>query len=673
MSDDEVAGGAKTSFSSILMSLFAGSTDRDFKVYTPIGDINDYDEDEEERRRDYISRTVECANGLADAIKNVHIQEDSLGKSIVKVALAIGKAYRVDSIELHASSESDSNSEISTVDPSMLPSDRERLCVALPLLHNSSEAYYWGTKEVSLWKEYHFVDTMTEFCSMVDGVKDVMNHSTQMLILYEKTMQMYQSCESRANSLRIQYPSDTPSVKYANEQEVQAGREMELAHQDYTDACDMANGEMIRYERERAQGMCKALENTAAVELESARARCLELRALSRRIRGAQLVKDPPHPRTNIGPMLWHAAALHPAMLTPSSLTLSASSSSLSATFTRMSLPDRATTFNDQLMFNSLTPSRSAHRYTNSSGGGISIGNGSSSFDAQGSSSSRRAHTMDNADFARSASGSDSEHNHSVFMETEEDVQYSLSASTSAAAPSTSTLTVLTPRKPNAAGANGSGNGLPQSRWNGRVSAMPFQGFDPSQLDSRQPHRIVVDQNRLAEMAAEAEMEAELVRSGMLAPRKSKSVVAGSSSVLPTPRSGGSGSSNSQQRRHQALSAFRPPPLLSSTSPGSNAMAAPSGSQLRHAHSHTGLSSIVPMVSPSEYLQYSRQTLHTSLSQQTSHGSLRSSGSRSAGPSSSRSKAGSSTAIAGPRSIVAQQQQQQQRRDNKGKGRAFVV
>ncbi|KAJ2800062.1 hypothetical protein H4S07_005271, partial [Coemansia furcata] len=249
MADDEVAGGAKTSFSSMLMGLFSGSSDRDFKVYTPIGDINDYDEDEEERRRDYICRTVERAGGLADAIKNMHVQEDALGKSIVKVSLAISKAYREDGINLPAKGDSDSNPDTET-DPTTPPTDRERLCVSLALLHNSSEAYYWSTKEVSLWKEYHFVDTMTEFCSMVDGIKDVMNHSTQMLILYEKTMQMHQSYESRANSLRIQYPSDTPSVKYANEQEAQAGREMELAHQDYTDACDMANGEMIRYERE---------------------------------------------------------------------------------------------------------------------------------------------------------------------------------------------------------------------------------------------------------------------------------------------------------------------------------------------------------------------------------------------------------------------------------------
>ncbi|KAJ2745030.1 hypothetical protein GGI20_002478 [Coemansia sp. BCRC 34301] len=657
MADDEVAGNAKTSFSSMLMSLFSGSTDRGFKVYTPIGDIDDFDEDEEESRRDYISRTVAYAGGLADAIKNVQVQEDSLGKSIVKVALAISKAYREDSIDLHASSDTDGCSEVG---PSALSADRERLGVALALLHNSSEAYYWSTKEVSLWKEYHFVDTMTEFCLMVDGVKDVMNHSTQMLIMYEKAMQMYQSCELRANSLRIQYPSDTPSVKYANEQEVQAGREMELAHQDYTDACDMANGEMIRYERERTQGMYKALENTAVVELESARARCLELRALCRRIRGAQLVKDPPHPRTNIGPMLWHAAAQHPSMLTPST-----SSSSVSAKFVRTSLPDRAATFNDRLISSSLTPTRSAHRYTNSSGGG------SSSRDVWGQSGSRRAHTMDNADFARPTIGTDSGpesagRNHSVFMETEEDVMYQhhlSSAFASGAEPGRSTLALLSPKKLGAVASSSDWPPQPhEPRWNGRVSAMPFQGYDPSQLDCKPPHRIVVDQSRLAEMAAEAEMEAELVRSGMLAPRKSKSSLpGGSGSALLTP-----GSAGSQKRKPQTLSAFRPPPLPS-LSPGPSISAAPSGSQLRHAHSHTGLSTIVPMVSPSEYLQYSRQTLHTSLSQQASHGNLRSSGSRSAGPS-SRSKAGSSAAGGGPRSV-----QQQQRRDNKGKARAFVV
>ncbi|KAJ2749853.1 hypothetical protein H4R27_001205 [Coemansia aciculifera] len=669
MADDEVAGGARTSFSSMLMSLFAGSSDRDFKVYTPIGDINDYDEDEEERRRDYIRRTVEYASGLTDAIKNMHAQEDSLGKSIVKVSLAISKAYREDCIDLQVNSDSDSSSDI---DAGLIasPTDRERLGVALALLHNSSEAYYWSTKEVSLWKEYHFVDTMTEFCSMVDGVKDVMNHSTQMLIMYEKTMQMYQSYESRANSLRIQYPSDTPSVKYANEQEVQAGREMELAHQDYTDACDMANGEMIRYERERAQGMCKALENTAVVELESARARCLELKALCRRIRGAQLVKDPPHPRTNIGPMLWHAAAMHPAMLTPSSLTPGASSSSLSATFSRTSLPERASTFNDRLMANALTQSRPAHRYTSSSGGGISIVGGSSLHDARSSSNGRRAHTMDNADFARSPTAADampgsSARNHSVFMETEEDApvyHHSLSASVSAAVPGPSTFTLLPAKKMQSTGAGSSSSRPHQShepRWNGRVSAMPFQGYDPSQLDSKPPHRIVVDQNRLAEMAAEAEMEAELVRSGMLAPRKSKSGLAGGG--LLTPNSAGS-----QQQKPQVLSAFRPSP-----SPSPVPSLSATSSQLRHAHSHTGLSTMVPPVSPSEYLQYSRQTLHTSLSQQASHGSLRSAGSRSAGPS-SRSKPGSSTIVAGPRSAVAAPRVQPPRRD-KGKARAFVV
>ncbi|KAJ2067432.1 hypothetical protein GGH13_005316 [Coemansia sp. S155-1] len=665
MADDEVAGGARTSFSSMLMGLFASSSDRDFKVYTPIGDINDYDEDEEERRRDYIRRTVEYANGLADAIKNMHAQEDSLGKSIVKVSLAISKAYREDCIDLQVSSDSDNSSDIDA-NLTTSPTDRERLCVALALLHNSSEAYYWSTKEVSLWKEYHLVDTMTEFCSMVDGVKDVINHSTQMLIMYEKTMQMYQSYESRANSLRIQYPSDTPSVKYANEQEVQAGREMELAHQDYTDACDMANGEMIRYERERTQGMCKALENTAVVELESARARCLELKALCRRIRGAQLVKDPPHPRTNIGPMLWHAAAMHPTMLTPSSLTPGASSSSLSATFSRASLPERSSTFNDRLIASALTQSRPAHRYTSSSGGGISIAGGSSLHDARSSSNGRRAHTMDNADFSRSPSAADvmpgsSARNHSVFMETEEDVpghHHSLSA----AVPGPSTFTLLPPKKMQSTSAGSSSSRPHQShepRWNGRVSAMPFQGYDPSQLDSKPPHRIVIDQNRLAEMAVEAEMEAELVRSGMLAPRKSKAGLAGSG--LLTPNSAGS-----QQQKPQILSAFRPSP-----SPSSAPSLSASSGQLRHAHSHTGLSTMVPPVSPSEYLQYSRQTLHTSLSQQASHGSLRSSGSRSAGPS-SRSKPGSSTIVAGSKSAVAAPRVQPPRRD-KGKARAFVV
>ncbi|KAJ2809687.1 hypothetical protein FBU31_008153, partial [Coemansia sp. 'formosensis'] len=315
----------------------------------------------------------------------------------------------------------------------------------------------------------------------------------------------------------------------------------------------------------RAQGMCKALENTAVVELESARARCLELKALCRRIRGAQLVKDPPHPRTNIGPMLWHAAAMYPAMLTPSSLTPGASSSSLSATFGRMSLPERATTFNDRLMVNALSSSRPAHRYTSSNGGGISIADGSSLHDNRGSGNGRRAHTMDNADFARPHIATDSKpgssaRNHSVFMETEEDGP-SYHPSLSAAVPGPSIYTLLPPKKLPSIGAGSSStrsNQPHEPRWNGRVSAMPFQGYDPSQLDSKPPHRIVVDQNRLSEMAAEAEMEAELVRSGMLAPRKSKSGHGGGGPPTPT-------SAGSQQQKPRVLSAFRPLPSPSPT------------------------------------------------------------------------------------------------------------
>ncbi|KAJ2471322.1 hypothetical protein GGI02_002340 [Coemansia sp. RSA 2322] len=641
-----------------------------------------FDEDEEERRRDYINRTEECTSELAESIKNMHAQEDLLGKSIVKVATAISKAYREDSVNLLASNEGGASGSAT---PLPQPTDNERLRVSLALLHSSSEAYYWSTKEMSLWKEYHLVDAMTEFGTMVDGVKDVINHSTQMLVLYEKTMQMHQSYESRANSLRVQYPSDTPSVKYANEQEVQAGREKELAHQEYTDACDMANKEMIRYERERAQGMCKALEETAKVELECARARCLELRAVCRRIRGIQLVKDPPHPRTNIGPMLWHAASMHPSMLSPNSSTPGASSSSMSTAFARTASPERSATFSDRLGAGSLASSKSAHRHSNSSGGPKLCGD--FLHDTQHLASIRRAHTMDNADFAPSASNhgagpSSAERNHSVFMETNEDDdlllrhQHSFSATTSAAAPepfslsSHSSLVLLSPPKWQHAGADSRASQPRQARWNGRVSALPFQGYDPPPHSSKAPHHIVVDQSRLAEMAAEAEMEAELVRSGMLAPRKSK-ISLGSAAASNGGGSGGILTPNTSKRQQQqqplALAAFRPSPL-----PSPSPTPSPSNSRLRQTSSHADLSAISQPVSASEYLQYSRQTLHTSLSQQASQKHLRPSSSSSGiGSSTSRGKSGpASTAAGSSRSAVAVRAHQ--RRD-KGKARAFAV
>ncbi|KAJ2817610.1 hypothetical protein IWW50_006108 [Coemansia erecta] len=336
MSDSDIGSSAKQSFSSLLMNMFGGSaahSDRGFKIYTPISEIDDFDEDEEERRREYISSTEECAQELTAAFKNVHVQEEAFGKGIVKATLAISKAFKVGALlpsprtsEANATG-NDSGSEAQSAEYTSV--EHQRLDVSLMLLQSSAEAHYWGTKELATWTEFNVVDVVMEYYAMVCGVKVVMNHATQMLMHYEKAMLRHQTYEERANSLRVQYPSDTPSVKYANEQEAQAGREMDLAHHEYTDANDVAGRELVRYERERTNGICKALENMAAIELDAARARCQELRALCRRIRGVQMIKDPPHPRTNIGSMLWQTAdAPHqypPMMLTPG---VSASTSS---------------------------------------------------------------------------------------------------------------------------------------------------------------------------------------------------------------------------------------------------------------------------------------------------------------------------------------------------------
>ncbi|KAJ2878516.1 hypothetical protein FB639_003360, partial [Coemansia asiatica] len=93
MTDKDIGGSSKQSFSSLFMNLFGGAAEQEFVVYTPIGDINDFNEDEEERKREYIASMEECAHELANAVKNMHIQEESFGKGVVKTTMAIEKAF----------------------------------------------------------------------------------------------------------------------------------------------------------------------------------------------------------------------------------------------------------------------------------------------------------------------------------------------------------------------------------------------------------------------------------------------------------------------------------------------------------------------------------------------------------------------------------------------------
>ncbi|KAJ1862431.1 hypothetical protein LPJ73_000753 [Coemansia sp. RSA 2703] len=631
MTENDVGGSSKQSFSSMFMNLFSGAVEQEFRVYTPIGEINDYNEDEEEQRREYITRTEECAQELAVAMRNMHVQEEQFGKGIIKVTMAIEKSYHAETIAYAAREKLVPWMVAANADNETGDTERDRLQVSLVLLQNSAEAYYWSTKELSIWKEYNFADNLTEFCTMVGGVKHVMNHSTQMLVLYEKAMQRHQADVSRANSLRVQYPSDTPSVKYANEQEAQSGRELELAQQEYTDACDMADSELIRYERERTQGVRKALENMALVELESARARCQELKALCRRIKSVQMVKDPPHPRTNIGPMLWHAAgSTHPSMLTPR-----VSSSS----FPRTAPIEGSMPFNDRLLVSARTTKHMTHKNSNSSGSGSTSSSMNIGKETSGMPGSviRRAHTMDNADFGGRGMvlGKPSMHSREAFRETDEDSYgegYDSGSVFSPPATGSSSKSWL--RKP---AGTGPSSLQQKTRWNGRISAVPHQGYDPAADSEPRP---LVDQNRLVEMAADAEMEAELVRSGMLSARQAtrqKSVpnVAHlyGGSALPSP----------DQSAPPVLPAFR---TLS-----------PLPKQLRQVSSFAGISAIPQPVSPSEYLQYSRQTLHTSLS----HGIRLGAAAQTDGAASPGR--GSASGSRSPRLP---------RRD-KGKGRAFAV
>ncbi|KAJ2762866.1 hypothetical protein IWQ57_005699, partial [Coemansia nantahalensis] len=148
------------------------------------------------------------------------------------------------------------------------------------------------------------VDVVTEYYAMVGGIKGAINHGIEALVCYEGSVLRHRTRVERANAMRIRYPSDTPSVKRANEQEAQAEREMNSARQEYSDANDLVRQELVRFVRERASGMHKALEEMASVELDAARARCEELRAICHRVRNAQMIRDPPRARTNIGPLL---------------------------------------------------------------------------------------------------------------------------------------------------------------------------------------------------------------------------------------------------------------------------------------------------------------------------------------------------------------------------------
>ncbi|KAJ2547580.1 hypothetical protein EV175_005162, partial [Coemansia sp. RSA 1933] len=704
--------GSKSSFSSLLMTLFGSGqtdTDRGFKLYSPIGEINEYDEDEEERRREYISAMEGSACDLATAIRNMHSQEESLAKSIVKVSLAIDKAYSVDAMNLTDHTESQNNIAASgnqNSDPVYSDSvsvasfaghgqsiDRQRLKVSVALLQNSTDAHYWATKELGLWEDINLVDVVTEYCClMVGGVKDVMNHSTQTLMMYETTVQRHQSAQDKANSLRVQYPSGTWAVKSANDTEAEMERERELAHQEYVDSCDMETREFVRYERERTHGTLKALENVATVELEAARARREELLSLVRRIRSVQLIKEPPHARTNIGPLLWSAASVsgrpsnsdyRHAMISPGS--------------TRPSTASAASMHRHTSSMSDMSPGMGGP-------GGRTISNdrrrGAHSIDAVRGANVHRAHTLDNADFT-SWSGdeqgsSNGAKNHSVFSGVDEEYfTYPLSAS----------VAVFSTQTPPPTAGTSAQEKL-KNKWDGRISAMPFQGYDP-ELDREV--RLNITQDRLSEIAVEAEMKAELVRSGILAQRQmtrqksmpnetaSSGPPAGAVGIdnLSSQYGGGGGTSIHRTMTLPDMNTFSKPPALpifqeqsmSRPSRGKNTHSL----SLRHSNSYTNLSktsaSMGGPVSPSEYLQYSRRTLlqQSTLvsSKQTKvrYGSPQAMGSRPGGTSSGRSSAGvrlggsnagsSSSSNSKNAATAATAASQRAGRDYKGKARAY--
>ncbi|KAJ1900690.1 hypothetical protein LPJ81_003894 [Coemansia sp. IMI 209127] len=661
--------GSKNSFSSLLMTLFGSApagTDRGFKLYSPIGEISEYDEDEEERRREYISTMEESARDLAAAIRNMHSQEESLAKAIVKVALSIDRAFSADALSLvdHTgpqaivaagtrdgdSIDSDSTSLAAPTDPETQNIDHQRLKVSVALLHNSAEAHYWAAKELGVWGDINLVDVITEYCClMVGGVKDVMNHSTRMLMMYETTVQRHQSAEDRANSLRVQYPSGTPAVKSANEVEAEMEKERELAHQEYVDSCDMETREFVRYERERTHGTIKVLENVATVELEAARARREELRSLVRRIRSVQLIKEPPHARTNIGPLLWSAAGVSGRPSNSDySQALASSSSPISPTSSTARMHRHTSSMSDVFMDAS------------DSGSGAMLHDrrrGAHSIDVACGANVHRAHTLDNADFTDRPGheqGSSSAKNHAVFSEIDEEYfNYPLSASVAVFSTQTS--------PPTAGTSNSASGARMKNKWNGRISAMPFQGYDP---DMDKEVRLNITQDRLSEIAVEAEMKAELVRSGILAQRqlarqKSMPNATASGNISNIVGGGGLGSqydmSGSNIHRTKTLpvmNAFSEPPMLpafqeqaiSRSSRGKNTQSL----SLRHSNSYSSLPKAASQgaVSPSEYLQYSRRTLLqqstliSSKSTKVRQSGLQGMGSRPGGGSGGRSSVG---------------------------------
>ncbi|KAJ1956884.1 hypothetical protein EC988_001118 [Linderina pennispora] len=579
MSHDEVGGADKKSFSSKLFNMFTGIADQGFRMYTPIGDINDYDEDEEEQRREYILRVEEYTKNLADAMSNMHTQEEVLDKGVVKVTMAIENAFRSESMAPY--------DDGSVTKPE--GEDHERLTVSLGLLQNAAESNYWSNREVAVWKDFNFADTVMEYRTMLGGIKEVMNNATQTLIMYERAMQRQQGYSAKANNLRVQYPSDTPSVKYANEQEILAERELDLARQEYTDSCDMVKHELVRYERERAAGMCRALEHTAMLELESAKARMQELRAACRRIKNLQLVKDPPHARTSIGPMLWHGTAAGQATAPITANT------SLPSSLPTLMTPGSQPSFSDNVILGGLSnDSRGASRNSplaarldsddDISAFAHSNANGSSSSRASlagalgGSKPTmlRRARTMDGP------------------LYVSQDLYISKNGR-----PSSSTSGLE---------ASGTQSAVSQRpKWNGRISNMPYQGYDPA---ADLQYRPALNRDRLAEMEVEAEVEDELLRSGLLTQRQITRRKTTQNQFVSSPDGYSPG-----HDIPPVLPAFR-----TSTS-------ASSSNHHRHTNSDYGVLTIPNSVSASAYLKYSRETLSASLS--ASGGSASSSGTRS--------------------------------------------
>ncbi|KAJ1730081.1 hypothetical protein LPJ61_003210 [Coemansia biformis] len=291
MAASDTAATTKQTLAARLLGLFGGSAEpaeHDIRVYSPIGEIDDFDEDEAERRREYISSTEESAQRLAAAMSATHAQDEALAKCIVSVTLAVARACQPDALlpgaDIPNGGGAPGGSGANACEASGCGTAHRRLSVSLALLQSSAEAHYWSTKELATWKEFNLVDVVAEYYAMVGGVKGAINHGTEMLMRHERALLRHQAQIRRANGLRVQYPSDTPSVRRANEQEAQAEREMEAARQEYADANNLVRRELVRFVRERTSGVCKALESMAAVELDTARARGEELRAICGRL-----------------------------------------------------------------------------------------------------------------------------------------------------------------------------------------------------------------------------------------------------------------------------------------------------------------------------------------------------------------------------------------------------